>query len=356
MILGSIIVDWRGFISGFLSVVVVMVAQGIVAPHINLRVLEDLGLLWVSLLTLGFMLARSLSSLIHALFYEVLSARITGFIGLVLLIICYVSYTSLPSITYPLIRVLEGFASGLFWPLMQTLVAKSVVEGWRSRMLSIYFLIGNVSGYLGYLAGAAIYVFMGPGRIVYMGLLILIVYVFIYLVASPTEKFMVIKGSKPGLGDVLDQSSRIRELIPLIILVGGVNGLMKDYLFAYVKTVTNYSEPVLRSYWSIIGYVGLILSIIFSHIYEAMHREKPVLIISTLLTLQVITLLFTNNPLAILLSLSLVVVGTRTLRPLLRGVAATRTSRPEYGIALVNSLSNIFAGLTPFIVALASIF
>lgn len=347
----KVIVDRRCFYTSMFSVVIVMVSQGIVVPHINLRVLDELGLFYVSLLTLGFMSARSLSSLLHAMLYELYSARITGFMGLTLLILCYILYVVSPVNLYPLIRVLEGFASGLFWPLMQTLISSGVSMSWRSRVLSIYFLLGNIAGYLGYIIGGLIYVFIGSSMIIYMGLLILSIYIIVYVMISPNKKLFMKHSPGIILGDMLREIRNLGKLLPLILLVGGVNGLLKDYVFAYVKIATGYDEPTLRNYWSIIGYIGLLLSILFSHIYEALHHGKRVLLSSTIMTLLILTLLFTNNPFIVLASLSLTIVGVRTLIPLLRGIASNRLGKPEYGIALVNSLSNISAGIAPFIIA-----
>ncbi len=351
------IVDSRSFYSAMLSVVIVMIAVGIVSPHINLKVLKDLGLFWVSLLTLGFMIARSYSSLLHASLYEILSPRGTGVIGLGLIIFCYIMYIFLPTFLYPLIRLLEGFASGLFWPLMQSLLMNGVSSNWRSRMMSIYFLIGNISGFIGYQVGSLIIYFLGKNLLVYSGILILIIYTIIYASVAPGGKTTYIskKKAKTGLSVILSETYYIKPLVPIIFLVGGVNGLMKDYLFAYLKIITGYEEAELRIYWSVIGYAGLFLSIITSYIQESLQKTKTILLIFTAFTSSVILLPFTKDPVLVFIILVLTIVGTRTLRPILRGLASNMTSRPEIGIALVNSLSNISAGTLPFIVGLFSL-
>ncbi len=351
------IVDSRSFYSAMLSVVIVMIAVGIVSPHINLKVLKDLGLFWVSLLTLGFMIARSYSSLLHASLYELLSPKITGVIGLGLIIFCYTMYLFLPTFLYPLIRLLEGFASGLFWPLMQSLLMNGVSPNWRSRMMSIYFLIGNVSGFIGYQVGSLIIYFLGKNLLVYSGILILLIYTIIYALIAPGGKTTYIskKKTRTSLSIILNETRYIKPLVPIIFLVGGVNGLMKDYLFAYLKIITGYEEAELRNYWSIIGYSGLLLSIVASHIQESLQKTRSVLVVFTAFTLSVIFLPFTKDPLLVFIILVLTIVGTRTLRPILRGLASNKTSKPEIGIALVNSLSNLAAGTLPFIIGLFSL-
>ncbi len=349
------VVDSRSFYSAMTSVVVVMVASGIVVPHIDLEVLRELGLFWVSSLTLGFMLARSYSSLLHARLYGSLTPKLTGVLALGLLIVCYVLYTVLPPITYPLISVLDGFSSGLFWPLMQSLLVHGVDRRWRSRALSIYFLVGNLARYAGYQIGSVIYVYLGPGRIVYSGILVLISHLALYSVMSPGHVVVQVKKTGYGFREIVGEIRYVRSLVPLFFIVGGVNGLLKDYLFAYVKLITGYDEPTLRTFWSIVGYVGLGLSVLTSHLHEALGKTRLVLMTSTVFTLSVTSLAFVRNPILVCTALSLTIIGVRTLRPMLRGVASNLTRRPEAGIALANSLSNMAAGLMPFVVGLVGL-
>jgi len=354
------IVDSRSFYSAMMSVVVVMIVYGIVSPHINLRVLSDLGLFGVSLLTLGFMMARSFSSLLHAILYESLSPRYTGLIGLGLITSCYIMYSFFPTILYPLVRLIEGFAAGLFWPLMQSLLVNGVSPNWRSRMMSVYFLVGEFSGFIGYQVGSLIIYVFGESKLVFTGILVIIAYTIVYSLLAPGKQHISVhkergKRTETGLSLVLSESRYVKSLVPIILLVGGVNGLMKDYLFAYLKTITGFEETTLRNYWSIIGYSGLLLSLLVSHIQESMRKTKPVLIVSTFFTGSIVFLAFTENPLIVFMILVLVTIGTRSLKPILRGIASNKTSRPEIGIALVNSLTNIAAGTIPFMLGLLSL-
>ncbi|ABN70679.1 major facilitator superfamily MFS_1 [Staphylothermus marinus F1] len=351
----GVIVDGRSFYTAVLSVVVVMIVSGIVSPHISIKVLEANGLLWVSLLTLGFMSARAFSSILHAELYELLSARVTGSIGLGFILLSYILYSISPPILYPAIKLLEGFSAGLFWPLMQTLLVVGVDKNWRSRWLSIYFLVGNISGYAGYQIGSLIIQFWGSDKILYTGIIIGLIYLLLYIIISPSTRYSVEKRGKISFKTILWETRRIPALIPLVFLVGGVNGLLKDYLFAYAKVLTGYSEAVLRNYWSIAGYIGLTLSILFSHMLEAQGHTKTVLVISITAILSVIILPITTNPVIVFTIITLCIIGTRTLRPILRGLASNKTSKPEIGIALINSLANISAGITPFLIALVSI-
>ena len=348
----SIVVDRRSFYTSMVSVVYVMVLQGIISPHVSIAVLEEIGLFWVSLLTLGFMIARSTAAFIHAPLYQRYSARIVGLLGLALLITSYYLYSVTPPITYPLIQLMTGFASGLFWPLMQSLLANGLNPSWRSRGFSIYFILGAVSGYVGYQLGSLIYVLLGPQHLYIIGYTAGLFYLIIYYLMSPTTRTtMERKGRDHMWSQITKGVHEVKPLLPLIILVGGVNGLLKDYLLAYTKQVTGYDEPTIRNIWSIAGYMGLLLGYIGSYLQEKHKLEKQVLAISTGMLLTLAILPFTHQPLIVFTIISLVIAGSRILRPVIRGLASNMTSRPEVGIAVVNGVSNISAALTPLAIA-----
>ncbi len=345
------IVDRRGFAASYLSVVVVMIAIGIISPHISLRTLEYMGLLGVALLTLGFMTARSIASFIHAPLMEKYTSRMIGSIGLALIVSTYMLYMILPPITYPLIKLIEGFASGLFWPLMQSLVVRSVAPNWRSRWTSIYFILGSVAGYAGVIAGSLIITLIGKEYIMAVGFGIGLGYLPIYYLVAPSKKIASNK-KKPGLLDSLSETGRLGRIIPIILLVGGVNGLSKDYLFSYAKLLTGFSESTLRMYWSMVGYLGMALSLLFSHIFEATRHSRIAVSTGLLFLSTIILVPFIREPITFFIIVSLTLVGTRILRPIIRAWASNIASEPEKGIAVVNGFSNIAAGLVPLVIAL----
>ncbi|OYT40207.1 MAG: MFS transporter [Desulfurococcales archaeon ex4484_58] len=347
------IIDKRSFYTSMISVVYVMVLSGIVTPHISLSVLEEAGLFWVSLLTLGFMIARSTASLIHAPLYQRYSARIVGGIGLGLLITSYYLYSIVSPIYYPLLQLITGFSSGLFWPLMQSLLAHGLNPNWRSRGFSIYFMVGAIAGYMGYQLGSLIYVYLGPENLYVVAYIAGYLYLAIYLLISPSSRLAVKSRGKIKYS-LLRGFREVSSLLPLIIFLGGVNGLLKDYLIAYVKLLTGYDEPTIRHFWSIAGYIGLVIGYIASHIQEKYHMDRQVLVFGSLMISSIILLPFITSPYIVFLIIAFVMVGTRILRPIIRGIASNKTRHPETGIAIVNSLSNISAGLSPLIIAMLS--
>ncbi len=347
--------DLRGFTASMLSVAVLMIAIGFVSPHISLVALKYTGLIGVSLLTLGFFLARSFSSLIHSTLMIRYSVRFIGSLSILIIALTYLLYILLPPLTYPVVKVLEGFVSGLYWPLVQSLIVDSVAPGWRSRWLSIYFILGSISGYLGVQLGSLIISCLGPGYLVPLGLFIVAAYSLVFILLAPkTTPFRPgDPAAKPSLVEAFLEAGRISWLIPILLLMGGVNGLLRDYLFSLAKITTGYSEALLRYYWSLAGYTGLALSLVFSYLSEGRGYSRIVFLTGTLFTSSIILLpIATSSPALYFAMIASIIIGVRILRPIVRGYASRMTSRPEHGIALVNSIANISAGITPVIIAL----
>lgn len=346
------ITDRRSFATSMVGVVVLMVIVGVVTPHLSIKVLENEGLLWVSLLTLAYMAARAFASIAHAALYRALSARYLGLAGLSVIVGSYALYAFSPTLLYPVIKLMEGFAAGLFWPLMQTLIVDSVEPRWRSRWMSIYFIAGAVAGYIGYAVGSLVYTLLGPDLIIWFGVGAGIMFIAAYTVMAPGKRVSLRKGPSPGFREVFADLGRVWPYVPIILLVGGVNGLMKDYLFAYTKGVTGMDEPTLRNYWTMIGFAGLALSYLLAYVQEEMGMTRLVLALSTTLVASASLMLVARNPVTVFAVLTATTVGLRVVRPVLRGVVSNAASRPEHGIALVNAFSNIAAGAAPVIVAL----
>ncbi len=342
----------RAFASAMLSVAVVPVITGIVSPHVSIKVLEAQGLVWVSLLTLAYMSSRAVASIIHAGLYRVLSAKYLGLLGLLLITSSYALYASMPESTYPVIKLLEGFAAGIFWPLMQTLVVDSVKPEWRSRWMSIYFIIGSLSLYVGFQVGSLIISVAGRGTVVWAGTVLCIAYAVIYLLVAPYRSFRTEPARRVPVIAALSELRKVTPYLPVILLVGSVNGLMKDYLFAYTKRVTGMNEVQLRNYWSLAGYAGLVLSYLLAHMQEVMGKTREVLIISSALVASASLMIVVSDPAAVFAILTATTVGLRVIRPVLRGVVSNAVSKPEHGIAIVNAFSNIAAGASPLLIAL----
>ena len=342
----------REYITAMYIVVMGMIVSGFIRPLVIFNVLGSQGLLHVSLLTLGFMLSRGISSLYISLMIRRYGYRISGLIALVLWCISITIYTYTPLHIYPLIRVLEGFSSGLLWPLMQSLVSISIPKEYCSRAISLYFIAGSLSYNVGIWIGGFIEKYWGKELLYLTTLVILIIMIISYDLISlncnvNTEWYIRKKRVKTPIGRVL---SEIANIIPLIVIVGGLSGLSIDYILAYVKSVSGHSDFTVRTLWSYTGYIALIIGYILSHILD---KYPSKIIPYTISYITVLSLAFLSLRLPLELMYLITILPRMCsfiFKPIIRGFTVKTSSDPEIVVALVNSLSNISAALTPLVI------
>ncbi len=104
----------------------------------------------VGLLTSGFMLARAFTSLFTGQYIDRTGHRESIIrIGLLFLFSLTLLYFWANRLSVLIIlRFGQGICSGLIWPVAQTMVAESAVEGYRTRALSLYQITGRIGALL----------------------------------------------------------------------------------------------------------------------------------------------------------------------------------------------------------------
>ncbi len=343
-----------GYVYALIAVVYVMIVNSIVYPHITFETYAFLNIVYVSLLTTGFMLARSVGSL---LFIPLTTrTRLYIYMPLILFIqaMIIVFYMESPVDYYVYIKLLEGLTAGLFWPLIQAITASSLPIDWRNRGISLYFIVGNIAGYLGVYLGGIIYTYYGATTIYYTGITLLLlftVFTTIYFYKYRDQITYTTKtGKRQGLKNYLRTMSSIKTLLILAVIVGGLNGLLKDYLIAHVYRSIGGAEYTARTYWTSSGYIGLLLSYILSYTVDKTKNTMILFYSTYMIPLSLIIISLGTNPLYLVTGIALAIAGTRIVRPIIRGVASTKASVGE-SIALINSFSNIGAAIIPLAIA-----
>ena len=99
----------------------------------------------VGLLVSGFMLARSISSLLIGALSDRIGRTpfiVMGLLGLSLSTFVLVFIPN-PHLVV-LVRTLQGFFAGAVWPQLQILVGEASKRSFRSRAIGIYFIIGSL--------------------------------------------------------------------------------------------------------------------------------------------------------------------------------------------------------------------
>ena len=116
--------------------------------------------LQVGLLSSGFMLARAFAAVLFGKRSDVKGKRRLYIrTGLSLIVVILLLYPVIPNYYWILLmRLLQGFLSGLTWPIAQTMLLESAHETKRATWLSIYFVSGRVGTIFANLSlGALIY-------------------------------------------------------------------------------------------------------------------------------------------------------------------------------------------------------
>ena len=345
----------RNFIIALLIGIFGMIVYGFIRPYIVFRSFEEYGLLAVASLTAGFMLARAFSSLYSGLLISSKGYGFTGSYGLFLLAIAYYVYTVVPVNVYPIVRILEGFASGLLWPSIQALVVSSVPSNWRARGLSIYFVLGSVAYYFSVWIASPLRHVIGYNGLFTASILIIIGMAIVYGIIMWKVKPSYSIG-KTEFYIYYKLFRKTIDLVPIAIVMGGVGGLSLDYLLAYARGISDFSRDLARLYWSYAGYLGLALSLIFSYMADKYGGEKINYGIAYIVFVSLMVISMPSNPLLLYSLLSLPMIGNRVFKPVIRSTMASRVDKKELAITYTNMLTNIGAAVVTLSIAVINHF
>lgn len=345
----------RNYVIALLIGVSGMIVYGFIRPYIIFRSFEEYGLLAVASLTAGFMIARGLSSLYSGLLISSKGYGFTGLIGLLLLAVAYYVYMVIPINLYPLIRVLEGFASGLLWPSIQALVVSSVPSNWRARGLSIYFILGSVAYYFGIWIASPLRYFIRYDGLFKLSILIVIGMALLY--GKIMWKVKPLHGNKKIAFSTYKKLFRkTLDLAPLAIIMGGITGLSLDYLLAYARGISGFNRDLARLYWSYAGYLGLALSLLFSFIADKYGGEKINYGIAYMVSISLLAISIPTNPFILYSLLSLPMIGNRVFKPVIRSTMVSRANERELAITYTNMLMNLGAAVITLSIAIINYF
>lgn len=345
----------KNFITALLIGVLGMIVYGFIRPYIVFRSFEEYGLLAVASLTAGFMLARAFSSLYSGLLISSKGYGFTGSSGLFLLAITYYVYTVVPVNIYPIVRIIEGFASGLLWPSIQALVVSSVPSNWRARGLSIYFVLGSIAYYFSVWVASPIRYIIGYNGLFITSISIIICMAVIYgLIMWKVKPSYSVGKIKFSIYYKLFRKTT--DLIPVAVVMGGVGGLSLDYLLAYARDISGFNRDLARLYWSYAGYLGLMLSLFFSYLADKYGGEKINYGVAYIVSISLIAIAIPTNPLVLYSLLSLPMIGNRIFKPVIRSTMVSRTYEKELAITYTNMLTNIGAAIVTLSIALINYF
>lgn len=205
--------------------------------------------LQVGLLSSGFMLARAFAAVLFGKRSDIKGRRRLYIrAGLALIVVVLLLYPLIPDYYWILLlRILQGFLSGLTWPIAQTMLLESSHENKRATWLSIYFVSGRVG---------TIFANLSLGALIYLlerNLGISEQSSFSYFFILAAFLFLVAFFESAGLKEIVSYSRddskaletqgrfKINHLFIFAFVVGLFLGTFNSIFIIYLKEVFNLS-------------------------------------------------------------------------------------------------------------------
>ncbi|MCK4544158.1 MFS transporter [candidate division WOR-3 bacterium] len=332
---------------------------GIISPVLPLYV-RSMGAtgVMVGFVSSVFMLSRALTSL----FSENLLKKIKITRGNSIKIffpfmaILPATYTLIPVYAYILIlRFIHGLVNGIVWPSAQYLTIKSSKKGKEARTMSLYYIFGNVGSFLSKLLLPVFILLMSD----YMHISENQQYPFLFIIASIfmtlpvissfflTTKKQIYVTPKPVNKNKIAVSTVI--LLFAALLGGAILTTSNSILILYLK---EHFGSTLKDI-SLILFVTNIISFPFiyliSHIVDRGNERFILPVIFTLTFIATIILSFAWNIGSVIVSLTLMYVGLKSFRPVLRVLINRDNENFNSLIGYINAIENTGSIIGPII-------
>ena len=332
---------------------------GIISPVLPLYV-RSMGAtgVMVGLISSVFMLSRALTSL----FSENLLKKIKITRGNSIKIffpfmaILPAAYTLIPVYAYILIlRFIHGLVNGIVWPSAQYLIIKSSKKGKEARTMSLYYIFGNMGSFLSKLLLPIFILLMSD----YMHISENQQYPFLFIIASIFMTLPVISSffltTKKEINVTPKSVNKNKIAVSTVILLfaallgGAILTTSNSILILYLK---EHFGSTLKDI-SLILFVTNIISFPFiyliSHIVDRGNEKFILPVIFTLTFIATIILSFAWNIGSIIVSLTLMYVGLKSFRPVLRVLINRDNENFNSLIGYINAIENTGSIIGPII-------
>ena len=205
--------------------------------------------LQVGLLSSGFMLARAFAAVLFGKRSDVKGKRRLYIrTGLSLTVVILLLYPVIPNYYWILLmRLLQGFLSGLTWPIAQTMLLESTQETKRATWFSIYFVSGRVGTIFANLSlGALIYLLEKNLGITEQSTFsyFFVLAAFLFFVAfleSAGLKELVLHPKEGSKTSVTQGRFKVNHLFVFAFIVGLFLGTFNSIIIIYLKEGFNLS-------------------------------------------------------------------------------------------------------------------
>lgn len=306
----------------------------------------------VTALTSGFMVARALAAPLTGAKGDripALRGKIAR-LSLFPVVLLSVGYAYVPkAFLAVLLSVVHGFFSGMFWPTLQVIVGFSVPSGRRGFYLGSYFALAGLGSSIGY----ALYGFLplSSTHLILTGALLYAtsaLFTFIMFSSSYTQKTWFLNKERGDEHSLSGFSGITIWVLAISFGVGGVLGLMNEYLYIFLYEVHNLTKSEL-GYTLTVATLLSVSSGVFSGFLSDKFGIRNVLVpILLLSSAGLLTLGLSTNKLSIIFSLTVLLLAVKATLPLTRNISIAGTATMAGTVVgFSNTLSNVGSATFP---------
>ena len=333
---------------------------GIISPILPLyvRTLGATGLM-VGLVSSVFMFSRALTSLFSGDILKNIKLSRCNSIKLFspFMAILPAAYTLIPLYTYIIVlRFIHGLVNGIVWPSAQYLTIKSAEKGKEARTMSLYYIIGNVGGFLSKLLLPLFILILSDSMHISGNRQ----YPFLFIIASifmvmPVVSSFFLSGERTSVHAAKSGDTNIKINTATIILLiaallgGAILTTSNSILILYLK---EHFGSTLKDI-SLILFIANVIS--FPFIYLISHvvdrgNERFILPVIFILTFTATILLsFAHNIDTVVVALILMYIGLKSFRPVLRVLINRDNKNFNSLIGYINAIENTGSIVGPII-------
>jgi len=326
------------------AILVIPLFGGIAARLLRVVIaffLRDMGLTVFEITILGsvFMLTRGIFSPVLGKLSDKGVSRflivVIGFLGLGIDSLLYLHAS------YPLMLLLRGF-DGLYgamvWPTIQTFVHFSSEQRIKSRLMSVYYVMGGLGGSIGYLLYNTML-----GNIKYAIVTVSILYLLGILLSSP---FRGLKEKEKPLNERTRRTSFY--LYSLSLFYGMFFALGSEVILFYLAEIMGLGKEITTILLSVATIIALVGTLGVGYLSDKFSYRHAMWILAFLSFFAGLFLMINSIPLAIMGTILLFISG-RSFLPISRSFAASTTKNVGTSIGLLNFTSNIGSVISPLI-------
>ncbi|NPA47630.1 MAG: MFS transporter [Thermococci archaeon] len=304
-------------------------------------------MLYISIVSMSFVLSRALFSIIGTLSLErrkgLIYLGVATMMGNALAVHFYPFTTSWVQVAG--IKAINGALNGISWPIAQFVIAAATPKRIRARVTSLYFLAGSVAALLGNYVyaytiklGMSFQMNVSSAFFIATGLLMLLAYRALYGVIEP-------KKSERKVQTPAVSARRILTMASLMAVIAAFTAGEITYVYVSEALGISRAETAVILGWT--GFTAALLSYAMSWAADVWSDVRVIRITATLMALAPALAAIKMGP-TVIVGIFLARFASQSFRPISRKllVGYRRSSLAVGGINSIQNVSTFVGGIT----------